>query len=123
MKYVKLPDIIFIRANLEDCLVDAQAGYETAIKEYIRFKEAEIDAAIVYEKKLAEEIMRLKQEKTYATYTKEIARSYCHEEYKTMKHLEAKKEHYKAYISAWESRINMIKMLARIKYKELGGDV
>jgi hypothetical protein len=120
MNYLELPDLNTIVANLDEWLVESQKLYETAIKQYIKFKEQEIEKQISYNKKFAETIVSLKDSKHPITYTKEIAKAQCGEEYKDLMMAESQKKHYKSYIGAFESRINMIKILMRIKIGELG---
>lgn len=118
-KYLDLPDLSTIEANLDTWMYESQRLYEQAIKEYIRFREAEIEAEIEYNKQFAAGICKHRSSGEKVTIVKEIVKAECHESYEAMMKAESRKSHYAKYIEAFENRINMLKYLMKRKYGEM----
>lgn len=117
--YKNLPELSEIESNLDDWLYNSQRLYEEAVKKYIQFKEVHIECQIKYEKKFAEIISKYTGKGEKVTIIKEIAQAECSEEFRIMMQTEAKKKRYTMWITAIESRLNMLKYLMRRKYGEM----
>jgi hypothetical protein len=117
-KYLVMPELPVIESNLDGWLFESQRLYEEAVKKYIKFKEAEIDAEITYDNAMADQITKLSADGGKVTVMKEIAKSRCAEEYANMMQMNAKKRRYEKWILALESRIQMLKYLMKRKWSD-----
>jgi ferric iron reductase protein FhuF len=103
---------------LETWLFETQKLYEQAIQKYIKFRENHIERQIAYDEKIANEIVKLKNENLPVTIIKELAKKESQKEYRELELAESQKKRYTKWIEAFESRINMIKYLMRRKYED-----
>jgi sialic acid synthase SpsE len=118
--FLTMPELSHVEANLDRWIFETQKAYETAISEYIKFKEAYTESEITYDKKFAEEIAKRAGAGEKVTIIKELAKVECENEYRKMKKLEAQKKKYTMWITAFENRINMLKYLMRRKMDTRG---
>jgi chorismate mutase len=116
----KTVDLAKMLGNIEQELVNAQGSYENAIKQYQIFRNKYVDSVVAYDKKLAEEVCRIKEQNDgKVTNAKEMAKGNCSDLQKEMLNLETKWKYYNKLVDGLNERIQTIKFLGRIKYGNL----
>ncbi|MBU1145120.1 MAG: hypothetical protein KJ971_04605 [Firmicutes bacterium] len=112
-------NIVKFLGNIDKELFQAQHRYERAIVQYMKFRDAWVDAKVDYEKLLGEKVESIKDKTDKVTNAKEIAKSYNIEKYREMLKLETRYKYYKKVCEGLSERIQTIKYIGRIKQENI----